>query len=102
MKYCSHCGTEVPDEALLCPKCGASVDHVPKPLGPRPGDAKEIGYAVLGFLIPVVGFVLFLVWQQDYPLRAKSAGKGALYSTGVLIFLAIFIKILSGLPQAFE
>ena len=25
MKYCSHCGTEVLDEAVVCPSCGCKV-----------------------------------------------------------------------------
>ncbi len=25
MKYCSHCGTQIPDEALFCPNCGTRV-----------------------------------------------------------------------------
>ena len=25
MKYCSHCGAEVPEEATFCPKCGGSL-----------------------------------------------------------------------------
>ena len=28
MKTCVHCGSEVPDESLICPKCGYyTVDH---------------------------------------------------------------------------
>lgn len=26
MKYCQHCGNELVDEAIVCPKCGCSVD----------------------------------------------------------------------------
>lgn len=26
MKYCSHCGNELLDEAILCPKCGCPVE----------------------------------------------------------------------------
>lgn len=25
MKYCSHCGAEIADEAVVCPKCGCAV-----------------------------------------------------------------------------
>lgn len=27
MKFCSHCGNELLDEAVVCPKCGCSVDN---------------------------------------------------------------------------
>lgn len=26
MKYCTKCGAEIADEAVLCPKCGCSVE----------------------------------------------------------------------------
>ena len=26
MKYCSHCGTEVLDEAVVCPSCGCKIE----------------------------------------------------------------------------
>lgn len=25
MKYCSNCGTEIADQAVVCPKCGCAV-----------------------------------------------------------------------------
>ena len=62
-----------------------------------PGDAPSFGYAVLGFFFPIVGLILFIVWKDQYPLRSKSAGKGALISVivnaalGVLAVLAMVI-----------
>jgi len=31
MKYCSHCGAEVHDEAVVCVKCGCNITQAPKP-----------------------------------------------------------------------
>ncbi|MFA6874510.1 MAG: zinc-ribbon domain-containing protein [Bacilli bacterium] len=27
MKYCSHCGAELLDDAVVCPKCGCAVNN---------------------------------------------------------------------------
>lgn len=27
MKYCTHCGNELLDEAIICPKCGCKVEQ---------------------------------------------------------------------------
>lgn len=27
MKYCTHCGSEIVDEAVVCPNCGCSVEN---------------------------------------------------------------------------
>lgn len=48
-----------------------------------PDDAKSAGFGVLGFFFPVVGFILWLVWQDKYRKRAKSCGKGALIGARV-------------------
>ena len=53
------------------------------------GDAPSVGYAILGFLIPIVGLILFLTWKQDYPQRAASAGKGALVSVILEVIVAL-------------
>ena len=29
MKYCSHCGKEIMDEAVMCPHCGCAVESNP-------------------------------------------------------------------------
>jgi uncharacterized Zn finger protein (UPF0148 family) len=42
------------------------------------GEGDTFGWGILGFFFPLVGFILFLVWQTEKPLTAKSAGTGAL------------------------
>lgn len=43
------------------------------------------GWFILGFFIPIVGLVLFLMWNQTRRIQAKSVGLGALISTIMLI-----------------
>lgn len=64
---------------------------VPQPYPNQYGvyDAPNTGYAVLGFFIPLVGLILYLTWKDQTPLRAKSAGKGALI--GVIVSVALTI-----------
>ena len=46
MKFCSKCGKEIVDEAVVCPSCGCSVSQV------EANDAPSMGFAVIGFFIP--------------------------------------------------
>lgn len=78
MSFCSNCGAQVDDTALVCVKCGAQVTAVR-----GVNDAPSTGFGVLGFFFPVVGLILYLVWKDQTPLKAKSAGKGALI--GVIV-----------------
>ena len=95
MKYCSSCGQELMDAAVICPKCGCGCNAGLR--GVDPNDAPNAGLAVLGFFIPLVGFILYLVEKDIRPMRANSAGKGALggFLTGVgLWILYVFFIII--------
>jgi hypothetical protein len=79
----------------------SKVIEVPVPMGSRhaggtvaPGDGRSMGYAVLGFLFPFIGLVLYLVWKDQYPLRAKSTGKGALVSVIACVALTVIAAVI--------
>ena len=81
MKFCSHCGSEINENAVVCIKCGCAVGNIKYY---NPYDSSSKGFAVLGFFFPLVGLIMFLVWNNSSPKKAKSCGIGALL--GVLIF----------------
>lgn len=62
---------------------------------PNPNDTGSFGFAVLGFFVPLVGLILYLVWKQERPRDAHQAGVGALTGvvTGVVFWLLYFIVI---------
>ena len=53
-------------------------------------DSGSIGWGILGFIIPIVGLVLFLVWKNTKPKCAKVAGIGALISVCINIVWMVF------------
>ena len=89
MKYCSKCGKELVDEAVVCIGCGCSVANTS-----FANDKKSIGYALLGFFFPIVGLILWLIWKDSSPLKAKSAGKGALISAILGVAISVIVCIL--------
>jgi uncharacterized membrane protein YvbJ len=88
MKYCSKCGKEIMDEAVICPGCGCaqennvqgnSVPQIKEALSDIQKEAwSNSGWLLLGFFIPIVGLILYLVWKETSPSKAKAAGYGAL------------------------
>ena len=54
-------------------------------------DGPSGGFAVLGFFIPMVGLILYIVWNSTLPFRARSAGKGAL--AGFITYIVAIITI---------
>lgn len=87
MKFCSSCGKEIMEEAVICPSCGCSTQ---KSAVQSKDDSSSFGWALLGFCIPLAGLILYLIWKDNTPLKAKSAGKGALIS---VILSAVFYII---------
>ncbi|NCU32722.1 MAG: zinc ribbon domain-containing protein [Candidatus Moranbacteria bacterium] len=76
MKYCNHCGQQLADNAVYCPRCGKSLTAG----GENPNDTGSVGWGFLGFFIPVVGIILYFLWKREQPKNAKRAGVGALVS----------------------
>lgn len=92
--FCSKCGKEVNDEAVVCVHCGCAVEN--KKVSTVAADAPNTGWAVLGFFIPLVGLILYLVNKDTYPLKAKSAGKGALIGFFVGLAFSILYSVIMG------
>lgn len=62
------------------------------PAKPPVEDSGSFGWAVLGFFIPLVGFILWLVWKDEKPQSAKMSGIGAL----VGILFSLIVNLASG------
>lgn len=90
--YCKNCGRTVDDTSSYCNNCGARIDN--KPNADVSEDNSNLGFAILGFFIPIVGLILFLIYEEKKPKRAKSAVKGALIGFITEIVLAIILVIL--------
>ncbi len=99
-KFCPECGQSVKANEKICQSCGADL----KKTGKKSSEpAKRISsmkeddltrktgsfiWTVIGFLFPLVGLILFLVWQRENPAASLSAGKGALL--GVIFYVVMF------------
>ena len=93
--FCSKCGKEVNDEAVVCVHCGCAIENR-KACVTSSNDAPNTGLAVLGFFIPLVGLILYMIYKDTAPLKAKSAGKGALIGFCVGIVFSIIYSVTIG------
>ena len=94
MKYCSKCGQEINDDAVICVHCGCAMQS--NATVGNTDDAPSAGWWVLGFFIPIAGLILYLVNKDTKPQKAGSAIKGAL----VGFILGIVFGIISGIMSA--
>lgn len=93
MAYCPGCGNEVSDEQDVCLSCGKALNKnsANSNAFSNIADTGSLGWSVLGFLIPIVGLVLYLIWKTERPKNAKEAGIGALTSVSIMVIIYIII-----------
>ena len=85
--FCSNCGREIDDKAVVCVGCGASVKNM-KSMSANNAKASA-GWWWLGFLIPLAGLLVFICCNDSNPAKAKKAGIGALVGFIVSVVLSI-------------
>lgn len=119
--YCPYCGSQIDAGVKFCPNCGANLqeeakqdysepvvqedtyvpnnqyyddvqnDYQPGNNYPASDDKVSIPFALIGFLLPIAGIILFFVWRQTRPQRAKGCLYGA--CAGMLCnILAMFAR----------
>ncbi len=92
MKYCSKCGKEIMDEAVICVHCGCQVERIgaqnnafvqPQTIisteANQPSESKTLLSCaiIFAFLMPIVGIILGIVGLVKYKsadLRRASIG----------------------------
>lgn len=94
--YCRNCGQQIDEHSQYCPYCGTSTEIKNAACE---NDAPNMGFAVLGFFIPLVGLILYLVYEGKQPKKARSAGKGALtgFITATAVAIICAILLITGL-----
>ena len=62
-KFCSNCGNEVADEAVICPKCGVSVSQNTAVSNNNNGTSNGMATAgfILSFFVPLLGLIFSIL-----------------------------------------
>jgi uncharacterized membrane protein YvbJ len=99
MKYCSHCGKELLDEAVVCPYCGCAVEYHAPANQANQYNQSYSGLSILGvifaFISAFVGLIISIVAYNS----AKSVGdfkSQSLAKTGIIlsaVFMAASVLI---------
>ena len=92
MKFCSKCGKEILEEAVVCPNCGCAVSNTTTPTTSfAPQDEVSVGLVILSVIIPLFGIIYWPVKHKETPKKAKACGIAGIISWVVsFIFSMIF------------
>ena len=62
-KFCSNCGNEVVDEAVICPKCGVSTGQNTAVSNNNNGTSNGMATAgfILSFFVPLLGLIFSIL-----------------------------------------
>lgn len=89
MKFCSHCGQQVDDNAVVCVKCGCAIES--SNVQTKNAKRENIYLAVLGFILPIIGLIVYIANASSCPQKARSAGRGALMGLVVLPLIYLLV-----------
>jgi len=105
MAYCSNCGAQVNQGDQHCPYCGAAQNKGGAQQPHFNSNGTQVVtvdnggplWFLIGFCVPLAGLIIYLIYMQNKPNTAKSAGMGALIS----VILSVVFTILSVLSGGF-
>ena len=90
MSYCSRCGNQIMDDAVICVHCGCAVKRIILPV-----DRISIGLCILSFFIPLVGIIYWPLKHAETPKKATACGLSAIASWVLSIAFFVFMMIIS-------
>ena len=93
MKYCSHCGSEVNENAVICTKCGCQIENI-KPKKNKSTNKGEVDYIKIISIIIIVSSVLTLLSNilQIYKIYTIATFLALFGNIAVGILLYLYTK----------
>jgi len=99
--FCKQCGANIPHGAVVCARCSTRVDSSQLANSKKTVDDKGgCLWMILGFIFSSSVFIpllMFFVWKNERPLRAKSVLIGFLLGIIAVLVLLIILGIILGI-----
>ena len=89
--FCSKCGKEIHDEAVVCIHCGCEVVNTKAAdVEAKEEDKVSVGLCILSFLIPLFGIIYWPLKHKSTPNKAQACGITAIVGW-VINFIIIML-----------
>ena len=106
MKFCTKCGAELMDEAIICVKCGCSVESNTISHSKNQNLLPKSGLSVAAKVFMILGTIVMALWTfciglaWCLPLTIiyfKKVNKGEPIGVGFKVCSLIFVSLLGGI-----
>ena len=100
MKFCSKCGNELHDEAVICPKCGCAVDEIQTRNTSGSNNAITVAkvFIIIGCVFSGLFFLISLSWTIPMTvIFFKKIKNGERIGTGFKVCILLFVSLISGI-----
>lgn len=101
MKYCTHCGSEILEEAVICVKCGCRVEsYVPAVQVPQQDDTMITVIKVFLILACIIQGMLIVPLAWCLPITISLFNRmnnKQQISTGLKVCTLLFVSLISGI-----
>ena len=91
-----------PQVLMLLPNSGVKVQPVgladnptiiQNPVVPEDDESIGVGWGLLSFFFPIIGFILYFVWRDDHHAKAKQAANIAWISIGINLLIGFIASM---------
>lgn len=86
--YCQNCGEMQENGSAVCADCGAEL------IGKKDygrNNKRSFWFALLSFIFPIAGFILYLIYEDRKPKRAYSLIVG--FIIGIIVRLLLIVTV---------
>ena len=101
MRFCSHCGAEIMDEAVVCVKCGCSVGRPVPAVQTAQSDDSLATVAKVFLILGCIaqGWLLLpLAWCLPITISVcRSIKEGRPIGTGMKVCALLFVNLIAGI-----
>ena len=98
MKYCTHCGKEIHDEAVICTGCGCAVNEIKTKKSSNGLNSAISIFMIIGTIFSAFLYLIPLAWCIPMTISVNSKiNNNEKIGTGLKVCTLLFVNMIAGI-----